>query len=172
MSSNRALTGGTNDVNGQFLTLTLTQSAADTTTSGSFPIPIQRLPTNGRAQVLEILKLFFYYTVPPEVDGNISMTLSTTSFGITAASIVDPRVILQNQAAVRLTTSGMYLIKQPDVYDMTDNAGHGFLVATDNVFLQVASVTTGSSNNCTVKILYRWKNVSLAEYIGIVQSQQ
>lgn len=67
-----------------------------------------------------------------------------------------------------------------DVHDVTDGAGHGILVATDNIFVAcnftVASVfsTTAdtASGAASCNILYRFKEVALAEYIGIVQSQQ
>lgn len=57
--------------------------------------------------------------------------------------------------------------------DLTDGAGHGVLVATDAIYLQI--FTTGVANTSETgrfRMLYRFKNVSLAEYIGIVQSQQ
>jgi hypothetical protein len=57
------------------------------------------------------------------------------------------------------------------VLDLTDGAGHGLLIATDNIFMTVYSTNTGVANEVGCKILYRWKNVSVEEYIGIVQSQ-
>lgn len=66
-------------------------------------------------------------------------------------------------------------------HDLTDGAGHGVLVATDNIFLtlQTAATVVGASATITAAtgfgecaILYRFKEVGLAEYIGIVQSQQ
>jgi len=56
--------------------------------------------------------------------------------------------------------------------DLTDGAGHGVLVATDQIYCQISSSSTGAAQTCAGKIWYRWKNVGLAEYIGIVQSQQ
>jgi len=68
-----------------------------------------------------------------------------------------------------------------DIHDLTDGAGHGILIATDNVYLSFdvlisspsgvsVSVLVGSYLQCD--LIYRFKNVSLQEYIGIVQSQQ
>lgn len=55
MATRRALTGGTGDVNPQFLPFNIVQSGNDATTTLTINVPIQRLPTQGRAQVLEIL---------------------------------------------------------------------------------------------------------------------
>lgn len=60
--------------------------------------------------------------------------------------------------------------------DLTDQAGHGLLVATDNIYLNVwmdstgAQVITNPAVVCTLH--YRLKEIGLQEYIGIVQSQQ
>lgn len=67
-----------------------------------------------------------------------------------------------------------------DVHDLTDGAGHGILVATDNIFVS-CSISVGSvfvtqadaaTGAASCNILYRFKEIALAEYIGIVQSQQ
>lgn len=59
MSSKRALTGGTNDVNPQSISFIITESAPDTTTTLSVNIPVQRLPSGRGAQVLEVLKVSY-----------------------------------------------------------------------------------------------------------------
>lgn len=172
MASNRAISGGTLDVNPQWFTMVATQSAADTTTTTTFPIPIQRLPNSGRAQVMEILKIQWQLPAPVEADSSIQGFMSTSSFGTTATSFNEPRVFTFISAFARITTSGTFFQITPVISDVSDGAGHGFLVATDNLFLQVVSAGTSLANTITAKVLYRWKNVNLAEYIGIVQSQQ
>lgn len=74
----------------------------------------------------------------------------------------------------------------PVTHDLTDGAGHGILVATPNIYFTatgaVYDIAPGSATPYDVvpliaawaggiEILYRWKQVSLQEYIGIVQSQ-
>lgn len=66
---------------------------------------------------------------------------------------------------------GVYFPTEPFVQDLTDGAGHGLLIATDNLYLGVDSEATGFAQSVQCKILYRWKNVSETEYVGIVQSQ-
>lgn len=55
--------------------------------------------------------------------------------------------------------------------DFSDGAGHGYLVAVDSLFVTLASALTGLTNTADLRLLYRFKEVPLAEYIGIVQSQ-
>lgn len=73
----------------------------------------------------------------------------------------------------------------PILHDLTDGDGHGILVASDNLHLVVdadflSQVYTGGPNiafsntvlQVDCEVIYRFKKVSLVEYIGIVQSQQ
>lgn len=62
----------------------------------------------------------------------------------------------------------------PIEFDLTDGAGHGILVAVDKFYAQIHStyVAWGGTGGIDFKFLYRFKKVSLAEYVGIVQSQQ
>lgn len=171
MSTSKSLTGGTYDVNPQWFTIQLSQSAADTTTTQGFNIPIQRLKTQGRAQVLEILKIYWFYTNPAEVDSQGAFFLTTNNTSAITVVTNSPGLIDFVFYASKITTSGSYLDDRPKIHDLTDGAGHGYLVATDSVYLQIQSNATSVANSCTVRMLYRWKNVSLPEYIGIVQSQ-
>lgn len=65
-----------------------------------------------------------------------------------------------------------------DYHDLTDGAGHGVLIATDNVWLTaflngaVPDIGTTAALNVYADLLYRFKKVTLQEYVGIVQSQQ
>lgn len=167
------LTGGTGDVNPQWLAIRVTESAADTTTTQAQSIPIQRLQDRAhKAQVMEVLKVVFTSNTFPEVDAGVTMFLTTRNFGTTAVATNEPSIIAFYQTAVRLTTSGQYFAQAPYIWDVTDGAGHGLLVATDQVFFQIQSATTGVAVVGDCRILYRWKNVSIEEYVGIVQSQQ
>lgn len=182
MSSARALTGGTRDVNPQFLSFAAAQSGADTTTTVTQAIPIQRLPIGGRSQVMEVLKVYLEFASMPAIASATETTdsqqiyLSTASFGTTATNFQEPRVFagfFRNQRGA-FTAAGTYgyVANNSVVIDLTDGSGHGFLVATDNIFAQVISANTGATQTVAVKLLYRWKNVGLGEYIGIVQGQQ
>ena len=178
------LTGGTKDVNPQFLTVRVTQTGADTATTGSFGVPIQRVGPNtqGKAIIMEVLKAFFNMPTngvigaAGETIDSVSAFWSTVDFGTTGTSWSEPRVFAgcQRQRVGAFTAAGTFADTEENgliMQDLTDGAGHGILVATDNVFMQVISAN-GLTNQVDCKLLYRWKEVSLIEYIGIVQSQQ
>lgn len=171
---NGSLTGGTGDVNPQFLTFSAIQSGADATTTTQVAVPIQRLPSSGRSQVMEVLKVSYSDNTIVETDNSVRAYLTTRSFGTTEvpsqygeATVFDAWFRLYG-----ITTSGLSIQSEPITHDLTDGVGHGILVATDFIFAQIASTGTGAAQTVRIKIMYRWKNVGLAEYIGLVQSQQ
>jgi hypothetical protein len=167
-----SLTGGTGDVSPQFLSFSATQSAADTTTTTQQTLPIEKIYGNQNPTIIEVLKVFFTNGATTEVDNAFSCHLSTKSFGTTATNLAEPTVFAAYRRDIAITTSGQIAVVQPFCFDCTDTAGHGILVATDNLFAQVSSATTGVANTVWIKVLYRFKKVGLSEYIGIVQSQQ
>lgn len=183
MMSEGGLTGGTGDINPQWMSFVATESSADTTTTTTQAVPVQRLPTGGRAQVMEVLKVGFSFNQLPasasatEVLDSVKCALSTASFGTTTTTWQEPRVFAAVEVSARsaFTAAGTYMATQttqPVMLDVTDGAGHGLLIATDNIYAQVSSSGTGSAISFGIKILYRWKNIGLQEYIGIVSSQQ
>lgn len=85
MATRRALTGGTGDVNPQFLSFNITESGNDATTTLSVRLPVQRLPSSGKAMVLEVLAVKYdtsNYTPPTNA---VQQTYEYV--GITASSI-------------------------------------------------------------------------------------
>lgn len=204
MATRRALTGGTGDVNPQYLSFRILQSAADTRTTLQIPLPIQRMATGGsqRAQVMEVLNVkyetsniagagatqtahryqvprndderYFYFT--DLVGHSIWVYLSTRNPGSDALSFEQPSVF-SHYNKLRFgawSTGGSAFIMEQEPFrdDLGDGAGHGFIVATDSIYIQIHSENTGVVNSCNGKIFYRWKNVGLQEYIGIVGGQQ
>ena len=179
-----SLTGGTGDVNPQYLSGVLTMSAANTVTTLTLGTPIVRVgpQSGGRATIMEVLKVFA--DLPPidldaatATDRIIRLAFSTTSFGTTNALLGETRVFAAFEHRVRnaFTAAGTGTLdvdNSPKTFDMTDGAGHGVLVATDNIFIQGMTQNQTGVGVFQFKILYRFKTVDLAEYIGIVQSQQ
>lgn len=186
------LTGGSKDVNPQWFGMQVSQSAIDATTTQSFPLPVQRLQNRDKKSlVMEILQiqwdLPFYLPGTGSTlvllgmlttkDPNFSTAaIPNTAFNKTRAEgwCVD---YLARGIATGNTTVSNAQFDEPVMHDLTDGAGHGILVATDALFLTVsseigASGATGAQSNILCKLLYRWKEVALEEYIGIVQSQQ
>ena len=176
------LTGGTGDVSPQYLSATFTLSAANTATEATVPLPVQRMqgPAPQKATIIEVLKIFYNL---PELDATAAVeTFYTarlaicTSSTTPVATLANPKSIFyaERKAHKAFTAAGTYetVYDDPRTFDCTDGAGHGILVATDNLFLQGVTVGYTAAAIFDLKIMYRWKTVSLAEYIGIVQSQQ
>lgn len=177
-----SLTGGTGDVSPQFLNGTVVLSAANTFTETPVSIPVQRIsPQNpSSAIIIELLKI---YVNMPEVDAtnaaetyySAKVSFNTSSF-TTFPNINQPHVIMGAERIVHraFTAAGTYesTYVDPVVIDLTDGAGHGVLVATDNIYVDAITAAYSNPAIFAYKLLYRWKRVGLTEYIGIVQSQQ
>lgn len=197
MSSVSALTGGSGDVNPQALKVRATVSASTSAVGWYFAttsvaIPVQRLPSGSKAQVLEILKLDWNTSGCASAGGDaeyFSIALSTRSYGTSSISYkkADPYVLFFEMAdtdAVAMDggfmpgvtptgNSGWY---DSNTEDMTDGAGHGVLYGGDQLYLQIGIRTpsTASSVNAaeaSLVIWYRWKNVGFNEYVGMVVTQ-
>lgn len=177
------LTGGTGDVNPQWLTFNrLTLSAANVYTETSINLPINRFSNpKGKSIIMEILKVQFDMPIidsNPSATGNIIQSQAvlrpTSSGGVLDPS--DPKIlaVVDQSSRGAFTAGGSYadLTNDPQVVDLSDGAGHGMLVATDTLFFGAATSNYASAANFYCRILYRFKTVTLEEYIGIVQSQQ
>lgn len=151
MSKRRAgdsLTGGTHDVNPQVMNMALTMSGADTFTTQSFQLPINRLPgpTGGKAIIIELLKIFWDVTLTIGSTGGTYSTIAAlttsqptalTDTSKSSASIIDfyQETLLNLGGATTGITS---LSIAPAIHDFTDGAGHGILLATDKIWLTVS----------------------------------
>lgn len=82
-----------------------------------------------------------------------------------------------NKAHVIASVSFTHLadaLSETGIIDLTDQSGHGIIFAGQNIYLGVVPITvedTVTSLTYSCRILFRWKNVSLTEYIGVVTSQ-
>jgi len=188
------LTGGTGDVNPQWLgtgDLTFTGTTpVNSVIAIAIPLPIQRLNQAGKAQVLEVLKVMWRMSIPFNAaslglnnwGGNAYLTTSQLLADIDAINApktgkcidFETEFLSIYQSHITPDTIVVQSDDRPVTHDLTDGAGHGVLVGTDVIYLNLW-VPTGFTNISTAvqaRILYRFKDVSLAEYIGIVQSQQ
>lgn len=173
-----SLTGGSRDVNPQFLSFTVTQSAGDTTTTKSINTPIFPLSNTGKSkgQALEILKVFFYYDLFPSTATGvqeIDIVLSTKNFGTTIPTEEEADSLVFASAHIKytFTTSGASSTIYPVVMDLTDGAGHGLLIVAQNIYATLFSAGSSQANQARVKILYRVKEVQTTELLGILASQ-
>lgn len=60
----------------------------------------------------------------------------------------------------------------PYEFKWEDNTGRGLLVAADSLFITNFSAATAVVNQWDVVISYKFVDVSLEEWIGIIMSQQ
>jgi len=179
--SGDALTGGTKDVSPQFLVAAVSMTAANTAFEVTLGTPIVRVgpQTSGQAIIMEVLKIFVQY---PNIDQDnaaattrlLRWSVSTRSSGGTPAilPLSNPSALMFGERVTRnaFTAAGTGTLdsqEDPCVVDLTDGAGHGVLVATDNLFIQVETTNQAAASNWGFRFLYRFKKVSLVEYIGI-----
>lgn len=175
------MTGGTGDVSPQLLNMSTATSAANTFTQIEIGLPIPRFSQRkGKAIVVEMLKAFYNMPLKDNnyaAGGESSVAQAQVSTkSLAAIAFSDPTVFSFAEKEYRgaFTAAGTYssVNLEPFQQDMTDGAGHGVLVATDSIFMGVNTSNFAGTGGFTVKLLYRWKEVNVEEYIGIVQSQQ
>lgn len=177
------LTGGSKDVNPQYMHGQIVLSAGDTLSSASYNVPIVRMPQSGRVTIMEILKIFFMpspwaLSIAAQAKQIQKINFSTISQGTTTyATFEEPNVFCEfetyfSSSFTALGTGYGFSPSYPLVWDFTDGAGHGFLVASDRIFVQADTDAMVNVATLRFKVLYRFKTVSLQEYVGIVQSQQ
>jgi hypothetical protein len=105
----------------------------------------------------------------------VSLSTNANQIGSFQGGIQDPKVIadwlfclIVNTGSVNTTFMPMAIMKK-----LTDSNGHGLLVATDQLFMNVDTQNTAQKTfSAVARVGYRFKDVGLTEYIGIVQSQQ
>lgn len=176
-----SLTGGSGDVNPQWLKVTFDMTGADAATTEQILLPVPKIPQSGRSTIIEVLKVHWTpirdtTSSAVEVVERFLGKLSTKSFGTAVISEAEGTLIDAIDVTDRgaFTAAGTYhsALSFPIVHDLTDGDGHGVLVATDSLFVQADTAGYSLTGSLTVWILYRFKNVGVMEYVGIVQSQQ
>lgn len=177
-----SLTGGSGDVNPQWLVFpNLNTSNTDTYTQTQITLPVSRLPARGnKAMVIEVLRVWFDNPSFPgafPATGAITQaqqqlataSLSSIQHASTAAFAFASQKWKGSPGGAEAYATAF---EEPQELDLTDGNGHGILIATDTIFwgINTANFPAAASFNC--RLLYRWKEVTLTEYIGMVQSQQ
>ena len=168
-----SLTGGTGDVNPQFMSFHTVQTGNDAATGGSVQPPVSL--STGERLAMEILRVWVETGAPPNASSSLTFWLSTKNFGTTGPvlGLGDATVLVHDGWNSTFTTSGVNLLRDVVQYDLTDGAGHGVLVGNQNLYWGINSVTTTATQAVNWKILYRAKKISQSELLGIVlQSNQ
>lgn len=160
---------GVSDVNGNFTGILQT------------PLPVSRIGgVRDRATVIEVMGFYLDndFNSQSSTAATVHSFISTSSLQIGNPSVsfaqikADPTVIAYLQRNIPISSNGPVI--EPNFFPLNDGAGHGLLVATDNIYLSyvVQGVLPSSPLAFIARMLYRFKEVGISEYVGIVQSQQ
>lgn len=159
------------------------QDAVDTTVSKELNLPLNPIQGTGRRpQIVEILKVFWHFKPLPQI-AQATMeqdyhwgALSTLDHGANDMEGGERDLIsycrFGQKGAFTALGSCMQFEHNDYVQDLTDGAGHGVIVATPRLYVQIGSnLHNDHGVDLGIQILYRFKAVGLPEYIGVVSSQ-
>jgi hypothetical protein len=180
--SGGSVTGGTGDIKPQLLTIGPSTPVADQYSVAQINLPVPRIGSlKNKATVTEILKVWFFFGSTTDMTLDEIQFLSTQeirSTGNTSTSTTmiadagDPAVFafVGKTRAASGTPANTVQDTYSQMVDLTDNNGNGIIVGTDRIFYTIGNASGGTQ--ARVKILYRMVNITIQEYVGIVQSQQ
>jgi len=143
-------------------------------------MPVPRLQTKNKAQVMEILWLqgrsVTYYDANVQAYNTISIYSGNPVSG--DINLDDPRLLFQKSYAN--DTNGTLLTPATDnvLYsddfriDLQSKEGYGFLFAGDKLNVNLTADNPAYSSTLYCRIYYRFVEVTVQEYVGLVQSLQ
>lgn len=179
------LTGGSQDVNPQFFPMYMIPAVAGTWEATAHALPVNRTAMTGsssKATIIEILGVQWHIPQLPAI-ANAAETQILYYAGLFSSNpVAQAQADLANAKCIDLislerwgsfTAAGTQNNMHSRIFtsDLTDGAGHGVLVGTDSLWLTVAG-TAAWATFAMVRIKYRYKYVTMVEYVGMVQSQQ
>lgn len=158
------LTGGTGDINPQWFKLNIAGPTITTMASSRVALPVQRLANKRKAMIMEALRVKYMVRAG-------SGTAAHSKFGV--STLAPPTGSPDFSLGYIISGLHMPMAKLGEYgrveEDLTDNQGHGVCIATDFLY---PFIYPGAANDAVdIWILYRWKNVDLEEYSGILQAQ-
>jgi len=173
MSSIKALTGGTRDVNPQTLGSSGKQTAVNGFVVVEVAVPVLRVTQRANvAQVIEILAVDFEADFGERKNNDVVIIQLTSARVTQTLGIQDFRVIAHQHMQTFLNTEGRQTENKVTHIDLTDGAGHGLICATPSIFLVGASLDQATALlTFRFRIFYRFKNIGLTEFIGIAIQQ-
>lgn len=161
------------DVYPQFLNAKVTETGVNTFSKTEVPLPTIQSLSNGRAQVVELLKIIFEIDQPDTVAGAVTQTWFEISKKDATGwlNLNDSNVIVSFKSKTRdITSVGFSEIPVlTQVMDLMDGSGKGYLIGTQKLFLFIQSFNNTSAKTAYIKFMYRIREVSASELIGIIQ---
>lgn len=162
------------DVNPQYLNVYVTMSGANTYTEATINLPINAAASvmGGKTRVLEILKLFWFLSSDTLAEDAYvaAQIIYNTAAGMLAETDV-AKFLSQAWLKMQLVTSGAISTILPLIQDFTDGQGNGILIGSSTLKIGANSVGQGAARTVACKILYRYKDVPIEEYVGLINGQ-
>ena len=159
------------DVFPQFMSFSGTESAANTFTTVRIQLPVARRPGAKKITVIELLQVWFQPVNEEFANADIWDTVLMFRDAATLPDMSDPNVFYQKQRRITVFTTGAVVTEEPSITRYDSGGGKGFLLATDSIFVGILGTSQSAALTANYKLLYRFVEVGLQEYIGIVQQQ-
>lgn len=160
-----------------FLSGTLVESAAATFTTERVATPIPRLPAIGRGRRATIMELLWVDVTL--TGGTLNADNESVIFEMTIGSaptallgLGDPRTIQSIRRQMYMLTTGASVVLNPIRFSFQDANGFGYLLATDAFNVSIQGAATSAAFTANWRLYYRFVDVDVEEYVGIVQSTQ
>jgi len=124
--------------------------------------------------VMELLWITLMPTVTDFVASgdNLSFGIQIGSTPTTVATEDDPRAIWAYITEFGALTSGGNLQVYPARGEMQSRDGHGYLLASDAIHISGVSTGQAAAVNYNWRIYYRFVEITIADFVGLVQSTQ
>lgn len=169
----------TKDVYPNYLTSNVVQTADNAIATEQIFMPIPRV--QGQAKKATVMEFLWVDYAAHGVSLNgvgeeltFSLTTQKPSTAIAVLRADAPGVLMFSQMLFSVLTSGASLLKWPQTHNFQTADGHGLLVATDSIQANIdtAAQAGGTRAEIDFRIFYRFVDIDVMEYVGIVQSQQ
>lgn len=138
-----------------------------------------RIPNSNKPTIIELL-FYEIYVRPSFATGN-NEYIWAVSYDDRTITTADSATFNSNGRTIGVdhllvtsigTTPATFVRNQfPIVHNLQANDGRGVLIAGDQMYVSFDSVNTTTANTTVVKFFFRYVDVSLQEYVGLVQSQ-
>lgn len=160
------------DISPQFISDYVTLSAANTYTEKQINLPINPGATvsGGHVRVMEFLKVFADFatdTIAEDAYVAFQLTYKTQADLLSGPDVSKWIYKMQRRQQVA-GAAGAFISESPFVADLTDGNGNGILIGQQAIFLGAKSAGQTAALTASFKILYRFKDVPIEEYIGMV----
>lgn len=168
------------DIFPNFLTGVVTQAPGfpDTFATVQVNTPIPRIQTTRSGQKATVMELLWMEVLFPSIEVSTALANLTMQMviGIVPTVILafnNPRVFAEIRVDTHLATQGMAITVQPLIYNFESSDGHGYLLAAESFHVSIFSANTAPAvNSAQWRMYYRFIDIPLSEFIGLVQSTQ